>query len=195
MNRHLVWTVATVLTLAGLTLPQRPLTAGDKKDDPFAHMPKPGPEHKMLARSEGTWEAKLKSWMDPKKPPEESTGTMVRKMIMDGRFLQEKVKTKLMGKSFEGLGIVGYDALKKKYVMSWVDNLGTNITIAYGTYDEKAKTLTFTREEEMPKVGKVKMRDVLKMVSDDEQLFEIYEQVGSEPEVKVLEVTYTRKKS
>jgi hypothetical protein len=195
MNRRLVLTVATVLTLAGLALSQAPLAAGDKKDDPFGFMPKPGPEHKMLAHSEGTWEAKVKSFMDPKKPPEESTGTTVRKMVLDGRFLQEHTKNKIMGKPFEGRGLTGYDALRKKYVRSWADNFGTSIILAYGTYDEKAKTLTFTYEEEIPKMGKYRARDVLKFVSDDEQVFEIYQQMGSEPEVKALEVTYTRKKS
>jgi hypothetical protein len=194
MNRRLVLTVATVLTLAGLALSQAPLAAGDKKDDPFAFLPKPGPEHKMLAHSEGTWDAKIRSWMDPKKPPEESTGTLVRKMILDGRFLQEDFKSKMLGKPFQGRGLVGYDALRKKFVMTWVDNLSTSITYAFGTYDEKAKTMTYTHEEQTP-MGKARARDVLKFVSDDEQVFEMYQQMGSEPEVKVLEVTYTRKKS
>src|SRR5438874_2144833 len=39
------------------------LEGGDKdkkKDDPFAGATKPGPEHKMLAKLEGTWDARVK---------------------------------------------------------------------------------------------------------------------------------------
>ena len=43
--------IAALLT--GLFLVAQPATSGEKKDDPFAGLPKPGPEHKFLASMEG----------------------------------------------------------------------------------------------------------------------------------------------
>ena len=35
----------------------------------------PGEPHKMLARWEGSWDVRMKSWMEPDQPPMESKGT------------------------------------------------------------------------------------------------------------------------
>ncbi len=198
MKARFILALTALTTLAGLAcLPAIPRGAAQEKKDPFAALPQPGPEHKMLAAMSGTWEAKVKFWMDPSKPPQESTGTMVKKMILDGRFMQENYKDngEMFGKPFLGQGLVGYDAPKKKFVMAWADSMSTTLSISHGTYDESAKTITFRGEEEIPGMGKFKTRDVLKIVSTDMQHMEMFrEPEGSGKEFKVLEIHYTRKK-
>ena len=39
----------------------------------YTKLATPGAPHKALARMAGTWNAKMKSWMEPDKPPMEST--------------------------------------------------------------------------------------------------------------------------
>jgi hypothetical protein len=170
----------------------RPATAGEKKEFKF---PAPGPEHKLLASLEGTFDAKVKSWFGPGEPTE-STGVMKRQMILDGRYLQEHYDGKLLDKSFRGMAIVGFDARKKKYVNAWVDSLSTSIATMEGTYDQKTKTLTTFGEDYAPGTDKkMKSRDVLKIVDADTQLFEMYRQPeGESKEFKVLEITYRRRK-
>jgi hypothetical protein len=75
----------------------------------------PGAPHKLLARMAGTWNAKMKSWMEPDKPPMESTGTSETKMIFGGRFLHMDYTGDMMGSPFTGLGITGYDNPTRKY--------------------------------------------------------------------------------
>jgi hypothetical protein len=174
---------------------QETIQGGDKKDDnPLAKLPKPGPEHKLLAKLEGTWNAKVKSWFGPGEP-KESSGVMVRKIIMDGRYLHEDFKGEFLGMKFLGRGVTGYDVNKKAFVMAWIDNFGTGISTSTGTYDKSSKTFTFKGEEDIPEMGgKTKTRDVLKLVSDDEELFEMYRTPVKEgKEFKVMEITYTRK--
>jgi hypothetical protein len=156
-------------------------------------LPEPGAEHKLLARLEGTWTAKVKSWLEPGKPPEESSGTMVRKMILDGRYREERYNGTVLGKPFKGLGIFGYDLELKKYFMSWIDNLGTGLMVSYGTYDPQTKSWSYLSEEEGPQ-GKLKIRDVLRMISDNELRFEMYRTPPDNKEIKIMEITYTRKK-
>ena len=180
---------------------QQATQGGDKKkdEDPFAKLPKPGPEHKLLAKLEGTWNAKVKSWFGPGEP-KESSGVMVRTMIMDGRFLHEEFQGEFLGKKFLGSGVTGFDVNKKKFVMAWIDNFGTGIDTRTGTYDKDNKTFTFQGEEDSPETGKTKIRDVLKLVSAEEQVFEMYrtplgttEKKTDGKEIKVMEITYTRK--
>jgi hypothetical protein len=172
-----------------------PLTAQEKKEkeDPFGKMPKPGPEHKLLATMAGTYDARVKAWFGPGEP-KTSTGTMMKEMILDERYLLEKFTGAFDGKPFKGIGLLGYDTNKKKYFMSWVDSFATGIDTSYGTC-EGGKTFTFVGEVDHPDSGgKMKTRDVLKIVSEREQVFEMYrtpEKTGKE--FKVMEITYTKK--
>ena len=94
-TRMVCFTVALALFAAHCS----PMRAGDKgkKDDPLAGLPKPGPEHKLLAQGEGTWNAEVKMWMDPTEPSKavESKGVMKRKMILDGHYMTDEIETHL----------------------------------------------------------------------------------------------------
>ena len=39
----------------------------------------------------------------------------------------------MMGQPFSGVGIDGYDNLRKKYVTTWIDTMGTGIFSMEGT--------------------------------------------------------------
>src|SRR5262245_48056445 len=97
----------------------------------------PGAEHKKLEPLVGTWDSVCKFWMDPSKPPMESKGTMERKWILGGRFVEEKVEgTNFDGKpGFEGRGRIGYDNAQKKYTMTWNCTMGTSTCNGTGTVD------------------------------------------------------------
>lgn len=169
------------------------LPAQDKKDTPDPSAP--GPEHKVLERLTGTYSAKVKAYFEPGKPPEESAGVMKRRMLMEGRYLQEEYDGKIGDESFSGMGLVGFDKIKKKYVVTWIDSMSTGFMSSEGTYDAAKKTLTYISEDIDPNTGKkTKGRDVLRMDSDDRQTFEMYRMDDAGKEFKVLEIVYTRKK-
>ena len=160
--------------------------------------------HKMLTDSVGTWSYTVKMWMDgdSSKKPEESKGTAVRKSIMEGRFVTMDVTGKMEmpgadGKkkemTFKGMGLEGYDNVKKKFVGTWMDNMGTGIMTSEGDYDPATKSFTYTGEFEMMPGMKQKIREVVKMVDKDHMTFEWYEDHRGQ-EVKTMEINYTRKK-
>src|SRR5918996_1320001 len=90
------------LTLGGLCVVLAALgaVATDKKAekpmDPeammevYAKLAKPGEPHKLFATLTGSWTTKTKEWMEPGKPPVESTGAAEMKMLLDGRFLYQE---------------------------------------------------------------------------------------------------------
>jgi len=165
---------------------------------------KPGENHKLLADLAGTWTYNIKMWMnpDPNAKPEEYKGTAVRKPMMDGRYFVMDVTGKMQmpqpnGKkkemTFKGMGIEGYDNVKKKFVSSWIDNMGTGIMTSEGDYDPATKTFTYTGEYEAIPGMKQKIREVIKIVDKDHHTFEWYEDRGGQ-EAKTMEIAYTRKK-
>jgi hypothetical protein len=167
---------------------------GDKKD-PAEIVFKRGPEHKILKSLEGDYDAKVVFFTVDPKGPVEFAGTMTRTMILNENFLQESFKGKLPNGEFLGLGMIGYDSLKQKYVTTWFDNLQDSTAQMQGTYDAKTKTFTTTCEDVDASGRKMKSRDVLRIVSDDEQVFQKWwETDGPEKARKVIEITYTRRK-
>src|SRR5256884_4886754 len=158
--------------------------------------------HKLLSSLDGNWNYTIKFWMnpDPNAKPEESKGTAVRKSIMDGRFSIMDVTGKMEmpgpdGKkkemTFKGHGIEGYDNVKKKFVGSWIDNMGTGIMFSEGDYDPTTKTFTYTSEFEAIPGMKQQIREVMKIVDNNHMAFEWYENQGGQ-EKKTMEINYTR---
>jgi Protein of unknown function (DUF1579) len=159
--------------------------------------------HKLLSSLDGNWDYTLKFWMnpDPKAPPQESAGSATRKTIMDGRYVVMDVNGKFQmpgadGKpqdvDFKGMGLEGYDNVKKKFVASWVDNMGTGIEFSEGKYDPATKSFTYTSEIEPMPGAKTKVREVLKVTDDNHMMLEWYEMHGGK-EKKTMEINYTKK--
>jgi hypothetical protein len=158
--------------------------------------------HKLLAEMNGGWNYTIKFWMnpDPNAPPQQSKGTATRKSIMGGRYFVMDVNGKMQmpgedGKmkniDFKGMAVEGYDNVKKKFVGSWIDNMGTGIQYSEGTYDPATKTFTFNMEMEPVPGMKSQVREVLKVTDKDHMLLEWYETQGGQ-ERKTMEIGYTR---
>ncbi len=167
-------------------------------------MAKLNDNHKLLAAMDGNWEYVIKMWMDgdTSKKPQESKGTAVRKSIMDGRFFTMDVSGKMQmpgpdGKmkdvDFHGMGLEAYDNAKKKFVGSWVDNMGTGIMNSEGDFDAATKTFTYTGSYTMAPGMEQKIKEVLKLNDKDHMTFEWYEDRGGK-ETKTMQIDYTRKK-
>jgi hypothetical protein len=195
-------TLASLASLSLLCLSAAVVLADEKADQNKnrfqEYMEKfgpPGPEHKFLEPLVGTWNAKVKMWTDPTQAPQVSDGLLVRKSILGGRFIQEDFDGTLMDKPFQGIGTIGYDRGKKKFVTTWIDSAMTGTLVCKGDYDESTKTWTFKHQDTCPLTGKpVQVRETLRIVGPDEEQLEMYRQLGDEKEMKTMEITLTRKK-
>ena len=155
----------------------------------------PGDMHKMLAKSVGAWDMTVTTWEDPSKPPTVSTGTTTNKMIMDGRFQETNATGNMMGMPFMGHGITGYDNAKKMFVSIWIDNMTSGIMNMEGPWDEATKTINL--KGQMINAGTLKpcdVREVFKIVDDNNQVMEMYTPGMDGKEMKMMEIKYTRKK-
>jgi len=146
----------TIASLLLLALASCHSTGGAKGDPPSEQVMMerwqafmtPGEPHAALAPRVGTWNLVVRMFMSPGAPPMESAGASTQQWVMDGRYIQDTTTGTFNGQPFRGSGLTGYDNMKKRYVQSWIDNMGTGILAATGTYDAKAKT--FHYEGTMP---------------------------------------------
>jgi hypothetical protein len=162
--------------------------------DVYTKLGTPGAHHKTLASMAGSWNTKIKSWMEPDKPPMESTGACEQKMILGGRFLQQEFTGEMMGSGFTGIGVTGYDNHTRKYVSTWIDSMGTAILFFEGTAGADGKTITQESRYDDPVKGPMKWRSVTRIVDDNTFLFEMDGIDKNGKEEKMMEITYTRRR-
>lgn len=170
-------------------------------DDSAAMMKKwmdymtPGEMHAMLAKSDGVWDAEVTSWMTPDAPPNKSTGTATNKMILGGRYQQTTFKGSFDGQPFEGMSTLAYDNAKKKWISTWIDNMGTGIMTVEGTHDAATNTMNFEGTMTDPTTGKdCKIRETFKQIDDNTQKMEMFCTYPGGKEYKNMEIVYKRKK-
>lgn len=114
----------------------------EKQMDPQAMMETyqklatPGEPHKQFANLAGSWTTKTKSWMEPNKPPTESTGSCEQKMLLDGRFLQQECTGDMMGQPFTGIGVIGYEQLHQEVRLD-LDGFDGYRHLRYGRYSQR----------------------------------------------------------
>ena len=205
MNFKILSRLAVALLAGMITVPVRAQSTNKQPGEAemmatMMDLSKPGENHKQLESLAGKWSYTVKWWMNPQSPPSESTGITVAKLTMGGRYLISNHTSqmnmpgpdgKMTKMQFEGMSIDGYDNVKKKFVSSWIDNMGTGIMISEGTQDAATKTLTYTGSYE-PMPGMVtKVREVCKMIDADHHTMEMFEDRG-DTQVKTMEISYTR---
>lgn len=153
---------------------------------------KVGPEHQQLKQQfAGTWDTEVKHYMGGSENV--SKGTSVNKMTLGDRYLQQTYDGMAMGQPFQGIGYTGFDNARKKYFGTWIDTMGTGVTVTEGEYDPAGKTYTFTGGMTMPDGSTCQMREVLKVISTDKHHLDMFMTGPDGKEEKAMAITYTRK--
>ncbi len=178
MKKVLAVVSVSVLSLSAPVLAQGP------------PMPTPGPEHQMLAKDVGTWDATVEMFMAPGAPPAVSKGTETVAM-MGGFWQLTEFKSEMMGQPFEGRGATGYDPAKKKYVGTWVDTMTPAYYTLEGSYDTATKSLTTIMEGPDPSGAVAKTKAVTEWKDADTRVFTMYGPDGTTPGMRI---TYKRRK-
>jgi hypothetical protein len=154
----------------------------------------PGPQHQALAATAGTYDMKIKAWHAPGQPPAEDTGTATRSMILGGRISVEEVTASMMGSPFSGHGMMGFDNVTGKYWSTWNDSMSTGLFVSEGTCDAAGKSCSFTGSSNDPvKKQPMKLRMTTKWTTPTVELFEMYGPGPDGKEMKMMEMTYTKK--
>lgn len=201
MRRKLAGTILTATAVLLVTLApaqeghEMPPMTPEQQAEMEAYMKAgtPGAPHEALASTVGTYDLVIKSWQEPGAPAMEQTGTAVRTMGLEGRVLFEEVKSSMMGMAFTGQVMMGYDNVTGKYWSTWTDSMSTGLMVSEGTCDAKQHcTLTGSWNDPIKK-GPVTMRMTTRWTSPTTQIFEMYGPGKDGKEMKMMEMTYTKK--
>lgn len=154
----------------------------------------PGEVQKFMAESVGEWTATMKMYMDPTQPPMETTTKIKEEMILGGRYLVGRYSGNMMGMPFEGISTMGYDNGINKFYSSWIDNMGTGMTLMEGYWKVPNKVIEFYGVSQDPMEGKeIIMRQTIEFVDADTQKMTMY-MVHNGIEMKGIEIVATRNK-
>lgn len=140
---------------------------------------KPGPEHAVLAREAGTWEAAVEIRMGPQgAPPQISKGVEVNRICCNGLWLVKEFKSDPAFPPFEGRGLVGSDT--------------TTPTMTEGTLDAAGKIMT-SNGSTVSNGREMRFREVEVWKDDNTRQFTMYVQGPDGKESAGLSIAYTRK--
>lgn len=179
MKAQRTFALAAVLSAAAVAWAQGP------------PLPKPGPEHELLKKDVGNWDATVEMMMPPGPP---STGTETNVLGPGGLWLISDFQSNMMGAPFQGHGVMGWDATKNKYVGTWVDSMSTGISVTESTYDPATKTATGMVEGPGPDGKPMRMKAVTQYKDDDTRVFTMYMKGTDGKEAPSMRITYKRRK-
>lgn len=157
----------------------------------WAKLNQPGEPHAEFQKSTGTWKAEEKHFHGPDSFTAKGSSTF--KTILGGRYILQEYKSESPMGKFEGMGITGYDNIKKRYVMTWMDNMSTGIVMATGVKKDKATNFSSRQIGPDGKSSLVRMQ--MREVSADKMIFTMWSKANGEKKyAKTMEITYTRVK-
>ena len=149
--------------------------------------------HRKLDPMTGEWDAQTKVWFGPGDPMV-STGRATRQWALGDRFqLIDYVGDDTPMGRFFGKGSLGYSNMAERYESVWIDSMSTAILVQYGNWEGDALVLIGEGHESIS-LGLVRVRSVIRIVSEDRHTFENFVTGPDGNEMRTLEVIYTRAK-
>jgi len=179
--------------------PEAKLPPGWTAEDMRAFMAAatPGKMHTYLAQDVGVWHGTNTMWMAPGTPPMESKSTSTVTSMLDGRYIKLEVAGDMPGMGpYNGFAITGYDNVSQKFTSTWIDNMGTGMSIGEGELSSDGKTLTWNFTVNCPIQKKpVVMRQVETLTGSGAKTIEMF---GPDPktgkEYKSMRIELTKQK-
>ncbi|MBI2386472.1 MAG: DUF1579 domain-containing protein [Elusimicrobia bacterium] len=155
----------------------------------------PGRHHERLADFAGTWDIHARFWRQPETAPHESAGTAELRLILGGRFLEQRQEGRHLGKPTSGVGYVGFDNTKGRYVSLWLDDLSTAIMRTEGPPDPSGKAIRTRGTIDDAASGKpLRIEEVMTLVGPDRFTYEAWIGPPEGKLVRVMEIVYSRRR-
>ncbi|MEZ5443371.1 MAG: DUF1579 family protein [Lysobacterales bacterium] len=152
----------------------------------------PGPEHARLAASVGDYLLSIKTYQAPGAEPMHDVGKARRYMNLAGRVLVEEVDSAMMGQSFAGYGMTGFDNVSGRYWSTWNDSMTTGVMVSDGSCDASgACEFSGTYNDPITRQP-ISSRMTSKPAGDGVEIFHMYGPGPDGKEMLMMEITYTR---
>lgn len=153
----------------------------------------PGAGQKRLEPMIGSFDVAIRTWVDPSKPPLESSGTMVSTWVLGHRYVQSMLTASVGGEPFNGIGYIAFDNITKTYQATWMDSGSTGMTWYSGGFDASGKGATMKASQPSVLTGKHSPLELRMTINDDGgHVTELWGQGLGRTMFKMMELRYTR---
>lgn len=157
----------------------------------FEEAAKPGKFHELLKPYAGKWE--VSAVFGGPEGEMTSRGKATNEWVLGERFLKQDFSGDMMGQQFTGIGYTGYDNTSRQYQSVWMDSMSSAMFVIEGEASEDGKTISMTGQAADPMTGDMKnFRHVMKLVSNDQYIYEMYEPGPDGEMTKTATLTYNR---
>ena len=198
---HLVVFAAAVLGLGNPVFAQEAKTAAPARthaDDAaiaraLENAMVPGEGQKKLEAMIGTFNVKIRTWVNPSQPPVESQATSVSTWVLGNRYVQTMLSGYVMNEPFNGIGYIAYDNVRKTYQLAWMDSDSTAMTLYQGGFDAASKNAKLTGTTADPLTGQpspLEMR--MSLLDNGDHVSELWGQGSGKTLFKMMELRYSR---
>jgi len=149
----------------------------------------PGAEHKALQAFVGNWQVAVKCWMDPNGQVMDGRGTAKVTAIFGGRYFEEQFGGEMMGRPFNGRGLMGFDNTKQKFQLAWLADMSTGMKVSEGRSEHDHQVITLEGKIDCPGTGQkdLPIKQVYRVINTDKRVLEMFNDGR-----KSMEITYTR---
>lgn len=152
------------------------------------------PQHKLLEKYVGNWDAELTSPGAPGQPPQVSKGKSTARLTGGGLWLVTDFEGTMLGAPLIGHEVMGYDNHAKQYILNWVDSSSTAMYAGEMQLDEKTHILSGTIHGHDEAGLEMKWRATDEWKDDDTRVYAMHMKMRDGPEQEMIRITYKRKK-
>lgn len=162
----------------------------------YLALTRPSEAHRDLARFLGEWDTTTRMFLMPGGEPSEERGTAVGEWLFEGRYVTVRTTGTLMGMPFEDFLLLGYDNFKQCYTGVVANTQSTALLAFEGAFDRERKRLECYGTMDEPLTGELDkmVRYVWRFVDEDHFTVEVHDLRIGEPNTKVVEVAFTRRR-
>jgi hypothetical protein len=155
----------------------------------------PGQAHKQLEPMLGNFDVRILTWVDPSKPPLESTASAVSVWVLGNRYVQTMLVGGPSDDAFSAIGYIGYDNVAKMHQAAWMDNGSTAITLYTGGFAPDGKSATMKASVINPVSGKPMPLELrMSLGADGSHVTQLWGPGLGTKVFKMMELQYTRTK-
>ena len=113
--------------------------------------------------------------------------------MLGGRVFSEELQSSMYGQPYTGFGLTGFDNVTGKYWTTWNDSMTTGLTTGTGTCDAQARCAFTAHWDDPVSKQPVTARISIGWTSPSVEIFEMFGPGPDGKEMKMMEMTYTRK--
>lgn len=159
----------------------------------WSRLSPPGRQHRLLQPLAGEWDLQA-AWQHRDSTSGIYRASSKRKWIMGHRFLLEEVRDDKIGAPFNGVGILGYDNLKRQFASFWIDEMSTSMVFCAGQEESDGRSISLTGTYDDPLTGERNRRfkNVITIADNNQHVFEMFEIAPDGDCLKMYDIVYTR---